>query len=205
MSMRLLLADDHPIVLKGLQELLASAGFDVVAACRDGGDALAALRQHRPALAVVDLMLPGLSGLDLARTVRTESLPTRLVLLTAAASRPALLQAVRLGVCAIVTKDQPNEVLLDALRCVRDGGTWILDELLRSDGKAVLAAALADLSAREREVVLLAVRGQRNKQIAHQLGLTEGTVKIHLHRIYAKLNVTSRMELAEVARREGLV
>lgn len=199
-----LLADDHPLVLKGLADFLGHAGFRVVAACPDGPSALAEMRRLRPPIAVLDLVLPGLSGLEVARAACAERLPSRIVLLTAVAEEAPLVEAIRLGVAAVVTKDLPETALAEALQAVRGGGRWF-PEGLKQAAERAKPDGLRALSAREREIARLAAQGHRNKQIAHRLALREGTVKIHLYHIYSKLQVKSRTELALIAQRERLI
>ena len=195
MPSSVLLADDHPLVLKGLVDLLQLYGYTVVATCADGPSALAKLRELRPTLAILDLMLPGLSGIDVARTAIKESLPTRIVLLTAASNEALLVKAMHSGVACVLTKDLGVQELMNALQVACAGGHWFPDTL-KEAAQRVDGSALRGLSIREREIASLAASGLQNKQIAHKLALSEGTVKIHLYKIYGKLGVRSRTELA---------
>jgi two-component system nitrate/nitrite response regulator NarL len=204
MQTRVLIADDHPLVLKGLVDLLPSPEFSVVAACGDGRQAWKAMRDLKPDIGVLDLRMPGLSAFEIARSVQRKRLSCRLVLLTATVDQAPLRLAAQLGFAGIVTKDRPERVLLDVLRRVRDGETVIPAAL--ADRRAGLRSAgkLPALSEREREIALLAARGHRNRQIGELVELTEGTIKIHLHKIYRKLGISSRVELVDLAHREGL-
>jgi DNA-binding NarL/FixJ family response regulator len=206
MQTRVLIADDHPLVLKGLSDLLPASEFIVVAACEDGSQAWKAMRELKPEIAVLDLRMPGLSAFEIARSVHREGLSCRMVLLTATVDQAPLRLAVQLGFAGIVTKDRPERVLLDVLRRVRDGEK-VIPAGLAADRKAGPRSAgkLPVLSEREREIAVLAARGHRNRQIGELVSLTEGTVKIHLHRIYRKLGISSRVELVDLAHREGLV
>ena len=212
MRTRLLIADDHPIVLDGLVQLFTSdKDFDVVSRCSTGDEALAALRRLRPDVAVLDIRMPGINGIELLRHAYEESLPTRVVLLTAEISDESVLEAVRLGVAGIVLKEMAPRVMVQSVRAVAAGEKWLddgamrraLDKMLRRE--AGLADAVRVLTPRELEVVKMVATGMRNKQIADRLHITEGTVKIHLHSIYQKLGVSGRVELSIYAREKSLV
>jgi len=212
MRTRLIIADDHPIVLDGLVQLFAAEkDFDVVVRCSTGDEALAALRRVRPDVAILDIRMPGVSGLELLRQVYNEGLPTRVVLLTAEISDDAVVEAVRLGVAGIVLKEMAPRILVQSVRAVASGEKCLddgamrraLDKMLRKE--AGLADAVRILTPRELEVVRMVATGMRNKQIAERLNITEGTVKIHLHSIYQKLGVTGRVELSIYAREKSLV
>jgi DNA-binding NarL/FixJ family response regulator len=205
MQTRVLIADDHPLVLKGLEDLLPAEEFVVVAACSDGREALEAMRDLKPEIVVLDLRMPGLSAFEIARSVQSEGLSCRMVLLTATIDQAPLRLAVQLGFVGIVTKDRPERVLLDVLRRVRDGEKVIPATLVERKAAPASGGKLPALSEREREIALLAARGHRNRQIGELVSLTEGTVKIHLHKIYRKLGISSRVELVDLAHREGLV
>jgi DNA-binding NarL/FixJ family response regulator len=212
MRTRIVIADDHPIVLDGLVQLFTGEkDFDVVARCSTGDEALAALRRVRPDVAILDIRMPGVSGMELLRHVYNEGLPTRVVLLTAEIGDEAVVEAVRLGVAGIVLKEMAPRVLLQSVRAVAAGEKWLddgamrraLDKMLRRE--AGLADAVRVLTPRELEVVKMVATGLRNKQIADRLTITEGTVKIHLHSIYQKLGVSGRVELSIYAREKSLV
>jgi DNA-binding NarL/FixJ family response regulator len=209
---RLMIADDHPIVLDGLTQLFSGErDFEVVARCSSGDEALAALRRSHPDVAVLDIRMPGKSGLDLLRHVKDEHLTTRVILLTAEISDESVVNAVRLGVSGIVLKETAPRVLVQSVRAVAAGEKWLddgamrraLDSMLRRE--AGLADAVRVLTPRELEIVRMVATGLRNKQIAEKLSITEGTVKIHLHSIYQKVNVSGRVELSIYAREKSLV
>jgi DNA-binding NarL/FixJ family response regulator len=209
---RLILADDHPIVLDGLVQLFrVEPDFQVVARCRDGEEALREVRAHRPDVLVLDVRMPRLDGLEVLRTVRREELATRVVLLTAAVEEEQLVEALRLGVGGVVLKEMAPHLLLEAVREVHGGGSWldkgsvsrIVTKLLHQDEGRKEVAQL--LTPRELEIVRMVARGLRNRAIAEQLLISEGTVKIHLHNIYQKLAVDGRLELAVYAQAKGLV
>ncbi|MFL6199595.1 MAG: response regulator [Thermoanaerobaculia bacterium] len=209
---RLILADDHPIVLDGLVQLFrVEPGFEVLARCRDGEEALREVRVHRPDVLVLDIRMPRRDGLEVLRTLRQEEIPTRIVLLTAAVEEEQLVEALRLGVGGVVLKEMAPHLLVEAVREVHGGGSWldkgsvsrIVTKLLHQDEGRREAAGL--LTPRELEIVRMVARGLRNRAIAEELLISEGTVKIHLHNIYQKLAVDGRLELAVYAQAKGLV
>jgi DNA-binding NarL/FixJ family response regulator len=212
MPIRLILADDHPIILDGLQQLFRlEPDFEVVACCRDGEETLKALRLHAPDILVLDVRMPRGDGLAVLRTLGEEKLATRVVLLTAALEEDQLVEALELGVGGVVLKEMAPRLLVEAVREVHGGGRWLdqgsthraLDKLLQRDANNREAARL--LTPRELEIVRMVARGLRNRAIAEQLFITEGTVKIHLHNIYQKVEVDGRLELTLYAQNRGLV
>jgi DNA-binding NarL/FixJ family response regulator len=212
MPTRIIVADDHPIVLDGLAQLLAGdPEFDVVALCKDGEEALNVIRKEKPEIAVLDVRMPRMSGLMILRSVVEERLPTRVILLTAEISDDEVVDAVRLGVAGMVLKETASRQMLQVLSKVAAGETSLdqkvvrraVDKLLRA--KAGMMQAQRVLTNRELEIVRLVATGLRNKQIADQLSITEGTVKIHLHTIFEKLGVSSRVELSNYARERSLL
>lgn len=212
MALSLVLADDHPIILDGLEPLFQREGdLKVVARCHDGHEALRAVRQHRPDVLILDIRMPGLDGLSVLRELRQEGLPTRVVLLTAALDEDEVLEAIRLGVRGVVLKEMAPRLLVQCVRKVAAGEQWIetgslsraLDTMIRREAGAREVAGV--LTPREIEVMRMATGGLRNRDIAERLSITEGTVKIHLHNIYEKLKVSGRLELALYARDKGLV
>jgi DNA-binding NarL/FixJ family response regulator len=211
-SIRVLLADDHPIVLGGLDQLLSlEPDITVVARCTNGNEALAAIAREHPHVAVADLNMPGRSGMEVLRELHTMRSEVRLVLLTARIEHEQVLDALGLGVAGIVLKESAPLQILDCIRRVAAGGQWIdqvigsrtLDGLLRRQSGAEKAAAV--MTTREIEVVRMVARGLRNKEIADLLSITEGTVKAHLRTIFEKLRIDSRMKLIVYAREARLV
>ena len=212
MAIRLVLADDHPLILEGLEGLFCTEdGFEVVATCTDGNEALQAVRQHRPDILVLDLRMPGKSGLDVLREMARETLPTRTVLLTGNIEDTEMVEAMRLGVGGVVLKEMAPASVVLCVRKVHAGELWLenrsaaraLDKLIRRESGAREAAGL--LTTRELEIVRMLCRGLRNKEIASQLTISEHTVKVHLRNIYAKLGVDGRLALMRYAEDKGLL
>lgn len=211
MNIRLVLADDHPLVLEGLANLLRpEEGFEVLARCATGRETLEAVESHAPDLLVLDLRMPGLDGLDVLRELRTRGSAVRVVLLTAALDEDDVLEAIRLGVKGVVLKEMAPSLLLQCLRKVHAGGQWLekdsvgraLERLLRRDSG--MQEAQSVLTPRELDVVKMVAAGLRNKDLAERLFVAEGTVKVHLHNIYEKLGIDGRVTLALWARERGL-
>jgi DNA-binding NarL/FixJ family response regulator len=207
----LVLADDHPIVLDGLEQLFRLASdVRVVGRCRDGAEALRTTLEVRPDVLVLDVRMPGTDGLEVLRRLAGAGAATRVVLLTAALDDAQLLEAIELGACGLVLKEMAPERLVEAVRAVAEGGEWIYQggvgrALRRMAGRHRAAQEVARvLTPRELEIVRMVARGLRNRAIAEQLHITEGTVKIHLHNIYQKLEADGRLELALYAQRQGL-
>jgi DNA-binding NarL/FixJ family response regulator len=212
MPIRLVLADDHLLILHGLELLLRQEpDFQVIACCRDGEETLHAVRQLGPDILLLDIRLPEMDGLAVLRELHQAELPTRVVLLTAAVDEDNLLEAMRLGVRGLVLKELAVPLLIQCLREVHAGEQWLeRGSVSRATGKMLQREAGAReiakiLTPRETEIVRLVASGLRNKAIADKLALSEGTVKSHLHRSYEKLHVDSRIALLRYARAKGLV
>jgi two-component system, NarL family, nitrate/nitrite response regulator NarL len=212
MSITLVLADDHPLILNGLANLLLlEEDFEVLASCANGADALGAVRSYRPDVVVLDIRMPGMGGLEVCRKIREDKLPTRMVILTAAIKNEETDEAVHLGVHGIVLKEMAPQLLVQCIRKVHAGEQWLerqstrqtLEKMLRREAGAREVNVI--LTHREIELVCLVAGGLRNKEIADKLFISEGTVKVHLHNIYEKLNIYSRMALLRYAQEKCLV
>lgn len=212
MAIGLVLADDHPLILGGLANLFAlESDIEVKASCIEGTEALEAVRRHLPDVALLDIRMPGMNGLKIARAIREEKLPTRVVLLTAALEEDEMMEAVHLGVQGIVLKEMAPQLLIQCIRKVHAGEQWMerratklaLEKMLRREAGSREVSAL--LTPREIDLVRMVARGLRNKEIAGKLFISEGTVKVHLHNIYDKLKVDGRMALLRFAQEKGLV
>jgi DNA-binding NarL/FixJ family response regulator len=200
--MRVVIADDHPIVLAGLESLLQrEPDIQVVQRCADGVETLRAVAKHEPDVLVLDLRMPRADGLAVLRHMHGERWRTRAVLLAAVVDDDELVEAIRLGVQGIVLKEMAPQFLVECLRQVHLGRQWFeqrvvgdaMDKLVRRAAAAGEMSRL--LSRREIEVVRAVAQGLRNRQIAERLGIAEGTVKLHLHTVYTKLGVDGRTAL----------
>lgn len=206
MAITVVLADDHPMILDGVEHLLGQENdVTVVARCLDGPSALAAAREFRPDVLVLDLAMPGQGGLEISRKLKDENLGTRVVLYTGAIDGKSLAEAAAVGVKGIALKESPPSFLVECIRrvaaglvCVDPGASVkVYDTLGRREPGTLLTQ-------RELELVEMIGRGLRNKEIADLLCVTEGTVKTHLHNIFQKIDVKSRLELLHYAKEAGL-
>lgn len=212
MPIRLILADDHPFILEALEGLFrAEKDIQVLARCSGGEEALDAVRRHRPDILVLDIRMPGKDGLAVIREMQKDAASTRVVLLTAAIDDEEVLEAVRLGVQGVVLKEMAPPLLVQCIRKVHAGGQWLERGILqRAMGKMMRHETAKkemsqSLSTREIEIVRLICTGLRNKEVAEKLFISEGTVKVHLHNIYNKLEVDSRMDLIFFCRNKGWI
>lgn len=212
MPITLIIADDHPLVLDGIENLFRTEkDFKLVARCQSGEEALAALRQHKPDILVLDVNMPGIGGLGVLQAMKKEKLATRVVLLTATLKEDELSDAVRLGVRGLVLKDLAPKLLVQSIRKVHAGEIWLekqavsaaLEKLLQRETGRNEAGEI--LTPRELEIVRQVVTGLSNAALGKMLFISEGTVKMHLHNIYQKLGVDSRTKLIRYAQEKRLV
>jgi DNA-binding NarL/FixJ family response regulator len=201
---RLLVADDHPLVLRGIEGLFEPSEFEVVGLCADGAEAMARIEQADCDVAVLDIAMPGLSGIEILKRVRRQELPVKIVLLTSTIDDDSLVDVVRERVDGLVLKEAAADVLVACVRAVCRGETWIDREAMARALRKLAAPPPAKLTEREVEVAQLVAQGLRNKEIAYRASISEGTVKMHLHNIYEKLGVGSRTELVLHVRDKGL-
>jgi two-component system nitrate/nitrite response regulator NarP len=203
---RLLIADDHPLVLRGVESLFEGRPEFEIVTCSDGAKAWEIIAAGQCDLAILDLNMPGMTGLDVLRAARSQRSPVKVILLSAAIDDLSLAEAVRIGVDGLALKDTAASLLLTCVQSVLGGVNWI-DRAAMTRAMKLLARptgeGLPKLTEREATVASLVARGLRNKQIAEKANITEGTVKMHLHNIYEKLSVTSRTELALFMQRAG--
>ena len=204
MSSRILIVDDHPMIRSAVAALLEGSEFTIAASASSAESAIAAARDSDPDIVILDLAMPGGSGLEVLRRLREQGDRRPVIILTAAIDDYPLTEAMSLGVDGIVMKDNDPAFLLDCLAAVQAGGRWFdPDVQARSDQLASLGPETS-LTQRERKLVMLVARGLRNRDIAAELGITEGTVKVYLHAIFDKLRVANRTELARRAAEVGL-
>ncbi|OLC54648.1 MAG: hypothetical protein AUH92_03565 [Acidobacteria bacterium 13_1_40CM_4_69_4] len=208
MGIRVLLADDHPLVRQGLKFLLAREGFEVIAEASDGREALNQAVEARPDVAVLDLAMPSLNGLDAAREIMKSSPGTRTIILTQHAEDQYILEALRAGVHGYVLKTQAVSEMIQAIRDVNRGKLYVspvISNAVIGAYREKAAPRLDPLTQREREVVQLVAEGMSTKRIAETLGITVKTAESHRSRIMLKLGIHETASLVRYAVRRGLV
>lgn len=212
-TIRIAIADDHPILRDGLRRLLEAEGdFDVVGEAYDGIEAIEVTRRLEPDVLLLDLAMPGLPGLEVLRALTASALATRTILLTASIDRPEIIKALQLGSRGVVMKDAATQELMKAIRTVMAGEYWVgrdsvvgLLDTLRAQMHKTPPPPRFGLTPRELDIAGAVTSGLSNREIARQFSLSEETVKHHLTKIYSKVGVTNRLELAVFAINERLV
>jgi RNA polymerase sigma factor (sigma-70 family) len=201
-KIRILLVDDHIVMRMGL--VSATGGepdMEVVAEVGNGLDALQAYRTHRPDVVVLDLRMPGLNGVETIRRLREEFNDARVLVFSNYAGGEEVFQAFRAGASGFVVKEMALERLLEAIRKIHRGEQYLPSEIsARVNGRV-----LSQLSSREVEVLSLVAQGLSNKEIAARLDLVEGTVKVHLTNILAKLRVSDRTQAILAGVKLGII
>ena len=195
---RILLADDHPMIRTAIEVLLRDTQFELAATAMNGAEALSEVARLKPDILLVDLEMPELGGMEVIRKLKANRMTSKLVILTAAIDDSSLMEARSLRVNGMVLKNSDPAYLLDCLEAVAAGRTWMDPELqARVDQLAEsYSGEGVQLAPRERQLIRYVRRGLRNREIAKELGVTEGTVKVYLHAIFEKLGIKNRTELA---------
>jgi DNA-binding NarL/FixJ family response regulator len=203
-AIRILMADDHPIFRDGVRKLLESDdSIAIVGEVSNGSECIAALGKLKPDILLLDLRMPEKDGLTVLEEVNFDSLPTRVIVLTATEDDNDVVRAVRLGARGVVLKQSATDLLLKSIQKVHSGEIWLdkrmTAEVMRAFTKSAEGGPRREkplLSDREREIVALVAQGFRNREIGEKLFISEQTVKNHLHNIFDKLGVSDRLELA---------
>ncbi len=212
MSIRIALADDRAEVLDGLEGLLgAELDLEVVARSSDGREALKAVEELVPDVLILDLRMPRMSGAEVLRAIEARGIKTRVIVLTAFAREDEIFDAIKHGARGVMFKELASRFLIECVRKIHAGDRWLerrtfsraMDRLLSRESDT--SASRAPLTERELEIVRLVGLGLRNRQIAERLLIEEGTVKVHLHNIYRKLEVDGRLALLRLADDRGWV
>jgi DNA-binding NarL/FixJ family response regulator len=204
---RVLIADDHPVVRQGLQVLLSVTGdIEVVGEAADGGQAVAMAAELDPDVILLDLKLPVMDGIAVLRELRESGRGVRALVLTSAPDRTLVSLAVQAGAAGFLYKDVDPDALVRAIRSVHDGHTLLAPDaagsLLRSGAAAPAVQGIGALTAREREVLAQIADGRSNREIARLLRVSEKTVKTHVSSVLAKLGVADRTQAALLAVRQ---
>ena len=203
---RVVIADDHAVVRHGLRQLLSTfAGVELVGDAADGEAAVALCAERRPDVVLMDLEMPEVDGVEATHRIKSENPTVAVVVLTSFSDRDRIMQALDAGAAGYLLKDVEPEELRKAIEAAARGDAPLDPRAARTLLSARQAAAPAeDLSAREREVLLMVADGLANKQIARQLAISEKTVKAHLTSVFRRIGVTDRTQAALWAQRHGL-
>jgi DNA-binding NarL/FixJ family response regulator len=216
-KIKVVIADDHPIVRDGIKKLLLlEDDIAVVGEAGDGRQVLELMQEHEPDVLLLDLRMPNLDGLSVLQSLQQSTRRTRVIVLTASEDKNEFVQAMKLGCSGIVLKQTATELIVKSIRKVYSGEIWLdshttaavmrqfaspADALGGGNGKS---RERSPLSTREREIVQLVAQGYKNKEMAEKMFISEQTVKNHLHNIFDKLGVSDRLELALYAIHKGL-
>jgi DNA-binding NarL/FixJ family response regulator len=197
-----MLVDDHIVMRMGLAT--AAGGepdMEIVAEAGNGLEAIQAYVVHRPDVVVLDLRMPKKNGIETIHQLREEFGPVRVLVFSNYAGGDEVFQAFKAGARGFVTKEMSLERLLEAIRCVHAGEQYIPSEIsMRMNGRV-----LSNLSTRELEVLALVAKGLSNKEVGASLNIVEGTIKVHLKNILAKLHVSDRTQAILVAVKRGII
>jgi two-component system, NarL family, response regulator LiaR len=210
---RILLADDHPIVREGLRALLETqSDFDVIAECVNGEEALRLNAALHPDMLLLDLEMPVLDGVETIRRLRQTSHVPRIIVFTAFDNDERIIHAIQSGADGYLLKEAPREEIFKAIRVTMEGGSLlqpiVASKLLRHVGRPSQQAnslSVDELTERELEVLRLLAQGMPNKEIAAHLIISERTAKFHVSSIMGKLGATNRTEAVALAAQRGLI
>ncbi len=194
---KVLLVDDHPMIGAALEMLLRNSDYELAGRARTAAEANKQISAIKPDLLLLDVHLPDASGLDVLRRLSRARFKPKVILITAGMDEAQLLTAAELDPQGMVLKTSDPGLLLECMDAVTAGRSWVDPEIAERTRQAEAKAASAPpLTRRERELIELVRQGLRNRDIAAELGVTEGTVKVYLHAIFDKLQVENRTELA---------
>ena len=211
--MRVLMIDDHALFRVGLQGLLEQRGIEVIAAVAEGSEGLMLAEQLKPDIILLDLRMPDMSGLEVLHEAKEREIKIPIVMLTTSNEEQDLVEALRNGAQGYLLKDMEPDELVSALRdiekgknVVAQGLTDVLARMVQGDPgeEEQKQSPFSELTPRELEILCLLADGQSNKVIARNLGISDGTVKLHVKAILRKLEVHSRVEAAVIAVEQGL-
>src|SRR5512136_1502204 len=208
-SIRILIADDHLIIRQGLRLILETQdGFELVGEANDGAEAIRLCAELKPEVVLMDLRMPGMDGLTAIEHLRTEQPGIAVVILTTFNEDDLMLHGLRAGAKGYLLKDTDRETLFNTIRAAKRGETLLKPEIMKrvllqvteDSGKG---SSPTELTGREQEVLKAVAQGERSKEIALRLGISERTVKAHLASIYNKLGVDSRAAAIAAAAQKG--
>lgn len=210
--MRVIIIDDHALFRDGLKGLLEQRNIDVAGVAADGREGIELANEIRPDVILLDLRMPNMGGLDVLPILRKDLPTTPVVMLTTSNDESDLIRALRTGAQGYLLKDMEPDELVSALRDIEKGKNVVAADLTDALARMVQGETtlddddgpFADLTPRETEILCLLAEGQSNKLIARNLGISDGTVKLHVKAILRKLNIHSRVEAAVMAVEHGL-
>jgi two-component system, NarL family, response regulator DegU len=207
-GIRVVIADDHPVVRLGMRKLLEqSAGIEVIGEATDGDQALKMAEELSPDVLLLDMEIPNQKGVEVTRIIREKQLPVKILALSADDDKDCVHEVLSNGASGYLMKDEQPDVIIEAVRGVARGEQgWFsqeigsrITEMIQEDEKD------PNITPRELEVLCLVVEGKTNQEIGYELGISEKTVEKHLESIFEKLGVSSRVEAAVYAVKEGIV
>jgi len=203
MPIRILIVDDHPVVLAGLTSMLGTqAGIEVVGSACSGDEALEMLRVKPADLVLLDLRMPGMNGIDTLHALKRAKIGVRVIILTSFETDEDIYRAVQSGAQGYLLKDAPQSDMLDAIRAVHAGKRYFPRHIAARLAERMMRT---NLTARELEVLNMLARGLTNKQIGCALDISDNTVRNHVNSIIEKLEVSDRTEAATTAIHRGLI
>lgn len=212
MNLRILLVDDHTLFRVGLEGLLTHRNIEIVASVGDGRQGLLAAAQLKPDIVLLDMRMPDIDGIVVLKKLRENGFRNPIVMLTTSTDERDLVESLRNGAQGYLLKDMEPDELVLALRDIVAGKTVVAPDLAPVLAKVVQgdgtlpdeASPFDELTPRESEILCLLAEGQSNKVIARNLGISDGTVKLHVKAILRKLGVHSRVEAAVIAVEQGM-
>jgi two-component system NarL family response regulator len=200
---RILIADDHPVVLQGLSALITrQPNMTIVAEASNGREAIDLFRQHRPDVALIDLRMPEMDGVKVIAILREEFSTARFIALTTYDTDENIYRSLQAGAMAFLLKDVPSCQLVDTIRMVVSGQKYIPPDVATALANRVTRP---ELTARELEVLQWIAEGHSNREVSAELNISEGTVRAHVNNILSKLDVSDRTQAAMLAIKRGLV
>lgn len=203
LRIRILIADDHPVVCKGLCAMINSEpGLMVVAEASNGTEAVVNFLRHRPDVAIIDLRMPEMNGIQVTEAILERIPQARIIILSTFGGDESVYQSLRAGAKAYLQKTASREKLVQCIRTVHDGNNWLSPYLA---AKLMGRTSESGLTPKEKQVLSFIVAGKTNKEIGREIEITEGTVKIHVNRILKKLKANGRTEAINTALRRGIV
>ena len=211
-KLRIVIIDDHTLFREGLQSLLARHGIEVVASVSDDREGIRQVQELRPDIVLLDVRMPRMSGLEVLKQLQQTGLASPVVMLTTSGDERDLIEALRNGAKGYLLKDMEPDDVVAALREIVHGETVVAPNLAQVLAKVDTGeyplepepSPLDSLTPREKQILSLLAEGQSNKVIARNLGISDGTVKLHVKAILRKLNIHSRVEAAVIAVKQRL-